>query len=85
MLDFTAAHCTRPMGSRLRITNLTNNRSVIVEVIDRGPYRVTRSGRAVRPLTPHPSREADLSYRSARSLGILRSGIAEARIEYLVK
>ena len=34
MLDFTAAHCTRPMESRLRITNLTNNRSVIIQVVN---------------------------------------------------
>ncbi len=85
MLVFTAAHCTRPLGSRLRITNLGNNRSVIVRVTDRGPYQVNRSGRVVRPLTPHPLREVDLSYWAARRLGILRSGLAEARIEYLAK
>jgi len=83
MLDFTAAHCARPMGSRIRITNLSNNQSVIVEVTDRGPYKMNKKGRVVRPLQPHPRREVDLSYRAARKLDLLKSGVADARIEYL--
>ncbi len=35
---FTAAHRTLPFGSRLRVTNLRNNRSVVVTVNDRGPF-----------------------------------------------
>ncbi len=83
MLDFTAAHCSRPMGSHIRITNLTNNKSVVVEITDRGPYKMNKKGRVVRPLQPHPRREVDLSYRAARKLDLLKSGIADARIEYL--
>ena len=85
MLDLTAAHCARPLGGWLRITNLDNNSSVIVRITDRGPYQVDRDGRVVRPLQPHPRREVDLSYSAARKLGLLRSGVAKARIEYLVK
>jgi len=83
MLDFTAAHCSRPMGSLLRITNLSNNKSVVVEVTDRGPYKMNRKGRVVRPLKPHPKREVDLSYRAARKLDLLNTGVADVRIEYL--
>lgn len=85
MLDFTAAHFSHPMGSRLRITNLSNEKSVVVEVTDRGPYKMNRKGRVVRPLQPHPRREVDLSYRAARKLDLLRTGIADARIEYLAE
>jgi peptidoglycan lytic transglycosylase len=85
MLDFTAAHCSRPMGSLLRITNLSNDKSVVVEVTDRGPYKMNRNGRVVRPLQPHPRREVDLSYRAARKLDLLNSGVADARIEHLAE
>ena len=85
MLDFTAAHCSRPMGSLLRITNLSNDKSVVVEVTDRGPYKMNRNGRVVRPLQAHPRREVDLSYRAARKLDLLNSGVADARIEYLAE
>ena len=83
MLDFTGAHCSRPMGSRVRVINLANEESVVVEITDRGPYKMNRNGRVVRPLQPHPRREVDLSYRAARKLDLLKSGIADARIEYL--
>ncbi|MEA1927751.1 MAG: septal ring lytic transglycosylase RlpA family protein, partial [Candidatus Auribacterota bacterium] len=83
MLDYTAAHCSQDFGNRLRITNLSNDKSVIVEVTDRGPYKMKSNGRVVRPLQPHPKREVDLSYRAARELDLLDSGVAEARIEYL--
>jgi len=38
MYDFTAAHKTLPMNTMLKVTNLRNNRSVIVRVNDRGPF-----------------------------------------------
>jgi rare lipoprotein A len=63
----TGAHRTLPLGTRVRVTNLTNGRSVLVTINDRGPY--TRR------------REIDLSYGAARALGMLRSGIARVRIE----
>lgn len=36
--DYTAAHKKLPFGTKLRITNEANGKSVIVEVIDRGPF-----------------------------------------------
>lgn len=63
----TCAHRTLPLGSRLRVTNLHNGRSVLVTINDRGPY--------VRP------RELDLSYGAARALGMIRRGVARVRIE----
>ncbi len=85
MLDFSAAHCTLPLGSWLRVVNPENDRSVIVRITDRGPYKVSRSGRVIRPLVPHPRREVDLSYWSARKLGILGRGVTGVRVEYLTK
>ncbi len=63
----TGAHRTLPLGSRVRVTNLLNGRSVLVTINDRGPYR----GR----------REIDLSYGAARALGMVRRGLARVRIE----
>jgi rare lipoprotein A len=63
----TGAHRTLPLGTRVRVTNLTNGRSVLVTINDRGPYTARR--------------EIDLSYGAARALGMLRAGIARVRIE----
>ena len=63
----SAAHRTLPLGTRLKVTNLHNGRSVMVTVNDRGPY--------VKP------RELDLSLGAARKLGMIRRGVARVRIE----
>jgi rare lipoprotein A len=63
----TAAHRTLPLGTRLRVTNVANGRSVIVRVNDRGPF--------VR------SRLIDVSLGAAREIQMLRSGKAQVRLE----
>ena len=65
--DLTGAHRTLPLGSKVRVTNLHNGRSVLVTINDRGPYRRRRV--------------VDLSYGAARVLGMVRRGIAQVRIE----
>lgn len=65
----TGAHRTLPLGSRVRVTNLLNGRSVLVTINDRGPY--------------HRRREIDLSYGAARALGMLRRGVTRVRIELI--
>jgi len=66
-LKLTGAHRTLPLGTRVRVTNLINGRSVLVTINDRGPYLRRR--------------EIDLSYRAARVLGMLRRGVTRVRIE----
>jgi rare lipoprotein A len=63
----TAAHRVLPFGTRVRVTNLANDRSVVVRINDRGPF--------VR------GRILDLSRASARELGFLRSGTTEVLME----
>lgn len=63
----TAAHPTLPFGTRVRVTNLENGRSVIVTINDRGPFR---KGRVI-----------DVSKRAARKLGFLREGTTRVRLE----
>jgi rare lipoprotein A len=63
----TGAHRTLPLGSRVRVTNLQNGRSVLVTINDRGPY----AGR----------RAIDLSYGAARALGMIERGVTRVRIE----
>lgn len=66
-MDLTCAHRTLPMGTRVRVTNLLNGRSVLVTINDRGPFRRRR--------------EIDLSYGAARALGMVQRGVAQVRIE----
>ena len=67
--NFTAAHRTLPWGSRVRVTNLANGKSVEVRINDRGPFG---KGRII-----------DVSRAAARALGIVGSGITTVRVEWL--
>jgi rare lipoprotein A len=66
MRQFTAAHRTLPLGTRLVVTNLRNGRSVEVRVNDRGPVA---AGRII-----------DLSYAAAEELGAVSDGIFPVRL-----
>lgn len=65
----TAAHRSLAFGSRVLVTNLSNQRSVVVRINDRGPH--TR-GRLI-----------DLSRAAAEKIGMLRSGTARVRVQGL--
>ncbi|OLS59069.1 septal ring lytic transglycosylase RlpA family protein [Pseudomonas putida] len=65
----TAAHRTLPFGTRVMVTNLKNDRSVVVRINDRGPH--TR-GRLI-----------DLSKAAAQQLDMIRSGTARVRVQSL--
>ncbi len=65
----TAAHRTLPMGSRVRVTNNRNGRSVVVRINDRGPFT---GGRII-----------DLSEGAAAAIGIKGSGVGNVTIEPL--
>jgi rare lipoprotein A len=66
---FTAAHKTLPFGTLVRVINLTNLRSVIVRVNDRGPLQ--------------KNRVIDLTRRAASVLGFLARGMTSVKIEIL--
>ena len=63
----SAAHPMLPFGTRVRVTNLANGRSVRVRVTDRGPFARGRS--------------LDVSYGAARALGMVGRGTVPVRIE----
>lgn len=67
MYKMTAAHTTLPLPTYVRVTNLANDKSVIVKVNDRGPF--------------HSERIMDLSYAAAARLDYLKTGTANVRIE----
>ena len=69
MYQFTAAHRTLPLGSWVKVTNLKNDRSVIVRINDRGPMP---KGRII-----------DLSYGAARMLGFGDRGIEPVRLDLM--
>ncbi len=68
---FTCAHRTLPFGTKLKVTNTRNGRSVVVRVTDRGPFV---RGRIV-----------DLSYAAAKEIGMISSGVAYIKVERLPK
>lgn len=63
----TAAHRTLPFGTHVQVTNLENNRSVVVTITDRGPKK--------------PDRIIDVSFNAARELMMLPSGVVKVRVE----
>src|SRR6201995_4321630 len=69
MDGLTAAHTTLPMPSYARVTNLSNGRSLIVRVNDRGPY--------------HGNRLIDVSHKAAELLDFKSNGTARVRVEYV--
>lgn len=67
--DLTAAHKTLPMGSKVRVTNKNNGRSVVVRINDRGPFV---SGRCL-----------DLSRAAMEEIGGTSAGVIPVRYEVL--
>ncbi len=67
MFQFTAAHPMLPLGSVVRVTNLSNHRWVVVRINDRGPVPA--------------SRIIDLSYGAAQVLGLRDDGVDRVRID----
>tara|TARA_B100000780_G_scaffold56583_1_gene35806 strand:- start:42260 stop:43129 length:870 start_codon:yes stop_codon:yes gene_type:complete len=69
MYAMTAAHRTLPIPAYARVTNLANQRVIVVRINDRGPF--------------HASRIIDLSYAAALKLGFADHGTAEVEIEVI--
>lgn len=69
MYAFTCAHRDFPFGSRLRVTNISNDRSVVCVVNDRGPFI--------------DGRDLDLSYASAKEIGLVGPGVGRVFIEFI--
>lgn len=70
MYQASAAHKSLPIPSFLRVTNLDNNRSIVVRVNDRGPF--------------HGERLVDLSYAAALKLGFVEQGTARVQLDAVV-
>jgi rare lipoprotein A len=70
MYAMTAAHPTLPLPSYARVTNVSNGRSVVVRVNDRGPF--------------HSERIIDLSYTAAYKLGYVQGGSALLEVESIL-
>ncbi len=69
MSGLTCAHRSLPLGTLVRVTNLSNHKSVVVRVNDRGPY--------------FANRVVDLSYAAARFLGFSQTGTQQVRLDVL--
>lgn len=63
----TAAHPTLPFGTKVKVTNRKNGRSVVVRINDRGPF--------------HNGRVIDLSRAAAAEIGMLKSGAASITLD----
>jgi rare lipoprotein A len=64
----TAAHKTLPFGTKVKVTNLSNGKSVKVKINDRGPFV---AGRII-----------DLSKKAARKIDIFKVGVGDVKISY---
>lgn len=69
MNALTGAHPTLPLPTYVSVTNLSNSRTVVVRINDRGPY--------------HDDRIIDLSHKAAQVLGFYGRGTAPVRVRYL--
>ncbi len=69
--EILVAHRTLPLGLKVRITNLENSKSIIAEVLDRGPY-TKKNGKY--------DREVDLSFAAAKLLGAIEPGVISVKI-----
>lgn len=69
MHAMTAAHRTLPLGSKIKVTNLSNGKEVVLRVNDRGPYA--------------KNRVLDVSKGAAKKLGMIKTGTAKIRIQVL--
>lgn len=69
MYGITAAHPTYPPGTIVRVTNLDNNKRVILRINDHMPE--------------HPDRIIDISYGAAKKLDMLENGIANVLVEVI--
>src|SRR5215475_9309856 len=67
--SLTAAHPNLPFGSLVRIVNTRNGKFEVVRINDRGPYQ--------------EGREIDVSYRVARKIGLIHSGVSQVRLELM--
>jgi rare lipoprotein A len=67
MYGMTAAHPTLPIPSYVRVTNVSNRKTVVLRVNDRGPFKEDRL--------------IDLTYTAAWKLGIVGHGSAEVEVE----
>ena len=65
----TAAHPNLPFGSIIRVVNTRNGKFELVRINDRGPYQ--------------EGREIDVSYRVARKIGLIHSGVNQVRLELM--
>jgi len=69
MYDMTAAHCLLPLNTLVKVTNLANDKEIVVKINDRGPFV--------------GERVIDLSLAAARKLGMAEKGIAPVRVAVL--
>ena len=65
--SYTAAHRSLPLGTKVLVTNLENNLSVMVTINDRGPQRADRI--------------IDLSFAAANDLKMITTGVVKVRVE----
>lgn len=65
--QLTAAHKTLPFGTRVKVTNLANGRTVVVRINDRGPFK--------------PGRIIDLSEAAAREIDMTAKGLTQVALD----
>lgn len=80
--QLVAASPTLPFGTEVEITNKKNGKTVVVTVIDRGPFKIGKEG-VIKPLQPHPRRAFDLSEAAFEEIANLDRGVINVTYKIL--
>lgn len=83
MNQYTCASPKLPFGTILLVTNTDNNKSIIVMVNDRGPFKMNNKGKPLYPLKPHPTRLLDLSKKAFSEISDIEKGVINIKYEIL--
>ncbi|BAY64988.1 putative peptidase [Calothrix brevissima NIES-22] len=87
VIDFNGYYAamvdTKYKYATMRVTNLANNKSVVVKVVDRGPFAVDSNGNTIYPLRENPTRKIDLTPKAFSELAPISQGIINVKIEWI--
>ena len=79
----TCASPSLPFNTVIKVTNLDNCKTVTIRVNDRGPYKMDKHGKVLKPLVPHPKRVLDLSKASFKYIANLKTGVLNIKYEII--
>lgn len=81
--ELVAASPYLPFNTKVLIINPINSKSIVVRINDRGPFKMHKNGKVIRPLEAHPNRTFDLSKRAFSEIANLDKGIIKIKYKII--